>query len=221
MIISKISKILNKQTLNTILVIIGVSAFLGFIYNILQPNPLPLIFTPKHIDKVADSLLFNQNDDAEKPIQNKEINRSIPKVLNDTLKKSDSTLARNELSKQETQENFIKTNEQETKKPKSVTFDQMKKIVGNPNFVIIDARRPEEFKKAHIPGAINIFALSDVNEKFELIMTIPVGKKYVVYCDGGNCDLSHQLAEEVLNSFGFTNVYIYEGGWDEWSKKNN
>jgi len=118
MIISKISKILNKQTLNTILVIIGVSAFLGFIYNILQPNPLPLIFTPKHIDKVADSLLFNQNDDAEKPIQNKEINRSIPKVLNDRLKKSDSTLARNELSKQETQENFIKTNEQETKKTK-------------------------------------------------------------------------------------------------------
>lgn len=216
--LSRISKILNKKIFNTILVIVVVSGFLGFLYNILQPNPLPLIFTPKHIEQVDDSLLFNQIEKTEGIEQNKEIDVSTTQIPKDTIKKVDSTIAKNELPKQTIDDSPPNISEEGSKELKSVNYEQMKKIVANPGFIIIDARRPEEYKKAHIPGAINIFALSDPNEKFELIMSIPLGKKYVVYCDGGNCDLSHQLAEEMLHSFGFTNVYIYEGGWEEWSK---
>jgi len=222
--ISKLSKILNKQTFSTILIIVFVSGLLGFIYNILQPNPLPIMFKPKQIEAVDDSLLFNNHNIPLQTTQsNENTDTKIQKPI-DTTSKNDKSLIKNEQPKEETKENLPLaqlTQETAIKKPKSVNFEQMKKIVGNSDFIIIDARRPEDFLKDHIPGSINIFALSEPNEKFELIMKIPVGKKYVIYCDGGNCDLSHQLAEEFLHSFGFTNVYIYEGGWEEWSKKSN
>lgn len=218
---SKLSRILNKQIAVTILVITIISALLGFIYNILQPNPLPLIYSPKHVETIDDSALFGKVDTIEtnKPDNNNlQISQEAKK---DTIQKVDAIISKDEITEKnikDKQEPTLTTNPKELK---SVNFEQMKKLVGNKDFIIIDARREDDFNKAHIPGAINLFALAEPNEKFEKIMSIPMGKKYVIYCDGGNCDLSHQLANELLNSFGFTNVFVYEGGWEEWSKKNN
>ncbi len=214
--ISKLSKIFNKNTILNILVITIISGLLGFIYNILQPNPLPLVYTPKHIDKIDDSILFNTNEPQKiennlQPLQEKRT---------DTITIKDDNISKNEIPEKEIKETPDQSKNINPKELKSVNLVQMKRIVGNQDFVIIDARRPEDYNKSHIPGAINLFALADPNEKFEIIMTIPVGKKYVIYCDGGNCDLSHQLANEFLTSFGFTNVFVYEGGWEEWNKNN-
>lgn len=218
--ISKLSKIFNKQTLFSVLVIIVISGLLSFIYNILQPTPLPLVYTPKHIDTVDDTFLFG-NEKTLNPSQSNQVTEQPAKdVPKDTLTKNEQNIAKNEDSNTEVQEKQVKTTEIHSKELKSVNYEQMKKIVGNPDFIIIDARREDDYRKAHIPGAINLFALLEPNEKFEIVMSIPMGKKYVIYCDGGSCDLSHQLATEFLNSFGFTNVYIYEGGWEEWNKKN-
>lgn len=218
--ILKLSKIFNKQILYSIVVIIVISGLLGFIYNILQPTPLPLVYTPKHIDTVDNSFLFgNENPESQTRYSNAQV--QIPQdIQKDTIVKNEQIVAKNDVQNPEIPENQVKTPETHSKELKSVNYEQMKKIVGNPDFIIIDARREDDYKKAHIPGSINLFALSEPNEKFEIIMTIPMGKKYVIYCDGGNCDLSHQLATEFLNSFGFTNVYVYEGGWEEWNKKN-
>lgn len=217
---SKISKILNKSTLVHIAIIVSVSGVLGFIYNLLQPAPLPLKYAPKSAQVVDDTLLFGTKTDNIDTIKKEEISQQIIQIPKDTSKPTNQNITQNEPKHQEIQINNQIVSDKPSKELKSVNYEQMKKIVGNPDFVIIDARREEDYRKSHIPGAINLFALSDPNEKFNIIMSIPLGKKYVIYCDGGNCDLSHQLAEEFLHSFGFTNVYVYEGGWEEWLKKS-
>ncbi len=217
---SKISIIFNKQTIVNILVITIISASLGFVYNILQPNPLPLIYKPKHVDLINDTELFGNDSTKVIPRIIENNKQASSDIVKDTIRKIEEGITKNEITKNELNEKQEQITISNSKELKSVNHDQIKRIVGNKDFVIIDARREEDYKKAHIPGAINLFALAEPNEKFEIIMSLPVGKKYVIYCDGSNCDLSHQLANEFLTSFGFTNVYIYEGGWEEWIKNN-
>ena len=100
----------------------------------------------------------------------------------------------------------------------TITYEQIKARLDDPNFVIIDARSPEEYAEGMIGDAKNIFPYEDEGEYFKKIFTLPQGKKYLIYCTGGNCDLSHKLAEDMTNS-GFTNIFIYTGGWEEWLTK--
>lgn len=100
----------------------------------------------------------------------------------------------------------------------TITYEQIKARVDNPNFLIIDARSPEDFAKGKIGEAINIFPYEDEAQYFEKIYTLPRDKKYLIYCTGGDCDLSHHLAED-MKTAGFTNMFIYLGGWEEWVTK--
>ncbi len=106
----------------------------------------------------------------------------------------------------------------ETLEGATITYEQMKARVDDPNFVIIDARSPEEYAEGKIGEAINIFPYEDEGTYFQKIFTLEQGKKYLIYCTGGNCDLSHKLAEDMNNS-GFANTFIYTGGWEEWVSK--
>lgn len=101
---------------------------------------------------------------------------------------------------------------------KTVTYEQMLKIIENDDFIIIDARNAELFNKSKIGNSLNIFPYSDEAEVVNKIFDLPQDKKIVVYCDGGNCDSSHKIAEMLL-SFGYDNTFIYSGGWEEWSNK--
>lgn len=101
---------------------------------------------------------------------------------------------------------------------KTVTYEQMLKIINSDDFIIIDARSADYFNINKIGNAINIFPYDDETVVMNKIFDLPQDKKIVVYCDGGNCDSSHKIAEILLN-FGYDNTYIYSGGWDEWTKK--
>lgn len=52
------------------------------------------------------------------------------------------------------------------------------------DFFIIDLRRPEDYKKGHIPGAKNIFWLDILKEKN--LKKLPKDKKILVYCYVGH-----------------------------------
>ncbi len=102
----------------------------------------------------------------------------------------------------------------------TLSYEQMKKIVNNDDYIIIDARRPEQYEEAHIGNSINIFPeYEDESQYVESIFQIQPDKTIIVYCDGGTCDLSHKLAKELIY-FGFKTVFVYHGGWEEWSKKH-
>lgn len=67
-----------------------------------------------------------------------------------------------------------------------ITPEQLKNLrdKGKDDFFIIDLRRPEDYKKGHIPGAKNIFWLDILKENN--LKKLPKDKKILVYCYVGH-----------------------------------
>lgn len=101
-------------------------------------------------------------------------------------------------------------------KVKSLSTAQVKTVLDRKAAIFIDARRQDQFAEGHIPGSLNIYAY-EFADNIHQVAPLPKEKLIVVYCDGGACELSHDLADE-LTQFGFSKVVIYSGGWEEWSK---
>lgn len=75
---------------------------------------------------------------------------------------------------------------------------------------IVDVRSPGEFQLGHIPGAINVPI-----EQFEgQASGWDRGSEYVVYCATG---ARSQMAIDIMNRLGFTNVKHFNAGLVAWS----
>lgn len=95
----------------------------------------------------------------------------------------------------------------------------VKKHLNDSRVIIIDARSSSDYQKGHIGKAINIYPMDeDMNAYMNAIMALPIDKVYIIYCTGGNCDLSHHLYDS-MKSLGFEKLYIFPGGWEEWTRK--
>ncbi len=81
----------------------------------------------------------------------------------------------------------------------------------------MDARSAEHHAEGNIPNSINI-DVQDFQSNIPKVIGLPRDQAIVVYCGGGNCDLSHELANN-LSALGFKKVFVYTGGWDEWKTK--
>jgi rhodanese-related sulfurtransferase len=82
--------------------------------------------------------------------------------------------------------------------------------------LFVDARDVEEYSAGHISGAISM-PYDVASGDPELIESLdPGGRPIVVYCGGGECELSISLAYEMIFA-GHTKVLIYTGGYDEWA----
>jgi len=114
---------------------------------------------------------------------------------------------------------FGKTPKNQIHLEMTVTYEQILKLLKKPDVQFIDARSPEQYAKGYIGNAINIFPLIDDQQKlYETIYNLPTNKIYILYCDGGTCDLSHQLIQ-LFYQFGYNQSFLYKGGWEEWTKK--
>jgi len=80
--------------------------------------------------------------------------------------------------------------------------------------LIIDCRTPEEFLKAHVPGAQNINILDD--SIVEQIALLDKNKKYYIYCAGGF--RSGKMVEALLDQ-GFTQLVDLSDGFTNWDGK--
>lgn len=99
--------------------------------------------------------------------------------------------------------------------PLNITIETVDYLRITNQSIIIDARDEEDFNKGRIKGAINI--PFDYYEEFEFQLDdIDLEKILIVYCSGGECSLSIDLADYLMLDRGFFNVLVYEGGWPEW-----
>jgi rhodanese-related sulfurtransferase len=101
---------------------------------------------------------------------------------------------------------------------KSVSYGQVARAIDNPAIEFIDARRPENYENGTIDDAVNIYPYSPEEVYFEQLFMLDPDKTYIVFCDGGTCDLSHMVVKDLLQS-GFERAFLYRGGWEEWSQK--
>ena len=79
--------------------------------------------------------------------------------------------------------------------------------------LFIDARDEEEFAEGHIKGA------TVAPSTPELVQLFPDRSSAIVtYCSGGDCDVSQELAEELMYDWEYERIFVYLGGWPEWKR---
>jgi len=84
----------------------------------------------------------------------------------------------------------------------------------------VDARPDEEFQRDHVPGAIS---LNEDRWNELLPQFLPQwspDKKVVVYCSSQSCNASREVAQRLRDEAQLKNVFVLQGGWEEWLKAN-
>ena len=83
------------------------------------------------------------------------------------------------------------------------------------NTFFVDSRKLEEYTKGHVPGALRIdTSMFQIKEPDELGL-IPRTGYVVVYCNGGHCDESENVAKR-LDGSGYKFVYVMHDGLPGW-----
>jgi rhodanese-related sulfurtransferase len=84
----------------------------------------------------------------------------------------------------------------------------------------VDARPDDEFAADHVRGA---FSLNEDRWNELLPQFLPnwsPGKKVVVYCSAQSCNAARDVAKRLRDEAQLKDVYVLQGGWEEWMKKN-
>ncbi|MCR4395740.1 MAG: rhodanese-like domain-containing protein [Candidatus Saccharicenans sp.] len=96
-----------------------------------------------------------------------------------------------------------------------ISLPEVEDLWHNQQAAILDSRSTLEFRRGHIPGAMSI-PLDEVKSgNYGLLDTIPLGQPLIIYCEGGDCLTSLNLAR-LLHDRGFRDLRIFSGGWEEW-----
>jgi rhodanese-related sulfurtransferase len=88
------------------------------------------------------------------------------------------------------------------------------------NAIWIDARPDEEFARDHVPRALSLNE-DRWNELLPQFLAVwSPEKKIVVYCSSHSCNASREVAHRLRNQAQppMQNVFVLEGGWEEWLK---
>ncbi len=94
-----------------------------------------------------------------------------------------------------------------------ITRDEVKARIDARNVVVLEALPSRYYADAHLPGALNM----PHDEVDELAAQLVPDKatEIIVYCASGPCQNSG-IAARRLVELGYTNVYDYELGKQDW-----
>jgi rhodanese-related sulfurtransferase len=86
------------------------------------------------------------------------------------------------------------------------------------NTIWVDARPDAEFEREHIPGAV-LLNEDRWNELLPQFLTMwSPEKRVVVYCSSQSCNASREVARRLRGEAQLKNVFVLQGGWEEWLK---
>lgn len=94
-----------------------------------------------------------------------------------------------------------------------ISFEEADALQRKELATFVDARDTEDYDKGHIPGAVNLPV--DLFKGGKQKLMAPKGSLVVIYCSGGDCETSNDLARLLVKA-GFKKVRVYKGGFDEW-----
>jgi rhodanese-related sulfurtransferase len=87
--------------------------------------------------------------------------------------------------------------------------------------IFFDARRSGEYRSGHIAGARSLSVWeAGLDEGIQRFFAEghPPGEDIVVYCNGGECEDSHTLAQKLFLA-GFDHVSVYRDGFPDWKQR--
>lgn len=98
----------------------------------------------------------------------------------------------------------------------SITVAQARAWAGQA--IWVDARPDEEFARDHVPGAVplNEDRWNELLPQF--LATWAPDRKVVVYCSSQSCNVSRDVARRLRKEAQLQNVFVLQGGWEEWLK---
>ena len=99
-------------------------------------------------------------------------------------------------------------------RPIPMNLSRAKQFFDKKAAMFIDARDPDEYAAGRIPGAVNLpsEAITDP-ERLENLDSR--GRPVIVYCGGGTCEVSTNLAFALMQA-GKKEVLVFMGGYPEW-----
>ena len=90
------------------------------------------------------------------------------------------------------------------------------KVFFDQGVTFVDARKSEVYVQGHVKGAIRLDLASFAQGDPPLLGLFPTRPSpVIVYCSGGHCDESEQVAK-MLNGSGYTAVYVMHDGFPGW-----
>lgn len=87
--------------------------------------------------------------------------------------------------------------------------------------IILDAR-PEIFHRlGHVPGALSLprEVFETAYAKRRSLLAADQSQLIAVYCSGISCEDS-QMVAEALVKLGYSRIFVFKGGWSEWTANN-
>ena len=99
---------------------------------------------------------------------------------------------------------------------REISIDLAERLFSD-SVLFIDARAEEYYHEGHIPNSICNDDFDSLVYQIEDIITYKNG--FVVYCSDDDCGSSEDLAYQ-LQDQGFTNIYVFKGGWKQWMENN-
>ena len=95
---------------------------------------------------------------------------------------------------------------------REISIDVAERLFSD-SVLFIDARAEEYYHEGHIPNSICNDDFDSLVYQIEDFITYNNG--FVVYCSDDDCGSSEDLAYQ-LKDQGFTNIYLFKGGWKQW-----
>jgi len=96
---------------------------------------------------------------------------------------------------------------------RNITKDELKDMMDSgESFVLVNVLDPADFENEHICGSINIPASTIARDALDILNK---DDTIILYCSGAKCTASG-IASEKLDALGFSDVWRYEGGVEEW-----
>tara|TARA_Y100000768_G_C23631562_1_gene519804 strand:- start:32 stop:418 length:387 start_codon:yes stop_codon:yes gene_type:complete len=99
---------------------------------------------------------------------------------------------------------------------REISIDVAEKLFSD-SILFIDARAEEYYFEGHIPNSICNDDFDSLVYQVENLISYNYG--FVVYCSDDDCGSSEDLAYQ-LQDQGFTNIYLFKGGWKQWMENN-
>ena len=100
---------------------------------------------------------------------------------------------------------------------KLLPLSEIQSMVSTFTHVFLDARPEEEYLAGRIPGAMNLPTHAFDEVAPQILPILLPDQPVVVYCSGVDCDDSIQLGTLLIQQ-GYTNIYMYPGGFTEWEE---
>lgn len=99
-----------------------------------------------------------------------------------------------------------------------VELKEAKRLFDEKASIFLDSRSKGDYRDSHIKEAIALPLISLVQDRTLAGKIIPdKNRLYIIYCSGEGCDLSIELAKELI-ALDYTNVKVLGEGYPGWAE---